>query len=418
MLISSFGNFFKKDAKILTNNIQNLHYAIRGKGLSYNDCAIYENVKFAENTTFLMDLENNLVRVSAGKTLEEINRTLNSYGYELPVTPGTMLITAGGAFASNIHGKSHHVYGAFADQVYEVKYRKNDGSVEIAVENSESFNLLAGSFGLMYEIIELTLKVKKMKSNALSVTHTKCNSIEELMVLMKNSNEPYTVAWFDSSFYLGSNGRGLFMSASELDSNVPKKVKKEIKIPKIPSFILQSNFVMSSMNKIYFNMQKSKKFISEKRAYLYPLDSMLNWDNAFGVDGMFQFQCVIEESVFDDFLVKFKEIMIKNRMVSFVSVLKKFGDVTKRSPLDFPISRGYTIAMDFSAKELNIIGCKELISLVNDFKGKVYLAKDSFLNKVDFSKQYGNAGLMYLIKSIDENQTKGLTSDMLKRLTK
>lgn len=418
MLIKSFGNLFKKQSKLMSKSeIENNHYCVRGSGLSYNDCAIYKNVKFSENTTFLMDLANNQVRVSAGKTLEEINKTLNSYGYELPVTPGTMLITAGGAFASNIHGKSHHIYGAFADQVSEIKYRKNN-QILIAKENSKEFNDLAGSFGILYEITELTLKVKKTKSNSLNVTHTKHNSIEELMSAMQMSSEPYTVAWFDSSFYKGSKGRGVFMSASEADNNVKKITKKKFKIPKLPSFFLQSNFIMSNMNAFYYMFQKSKKFNAEKNSYLYPLDSLVDWDNSFGERGMFQFQCVIDESIFNDFLTEFKEIMIKNKMVSFVSVLKKFGIASKRSPLDFPISNGYTIAMDFAAKDNNIAGCKELINLVNKFNGKNYLAKDSFMNKEDFFCQYRQEGVNFLFNCIDENQVCGLTSDMLSRLTK
>ena len=50
-------------------------------------------------------------------------------GYFLPVTPGTKFISIGGAFASDIHGKNHHIEGVFSDHVTEIKLINQDAEI-------------------------------------------------------------------------------------------------------------------------------------------------------------------------------------------------------------------------------------------------------------------------------------------------
>ena len=66
---------------------------------------------------------------------------------------------------------------------------------------------------------------------------------------------------------------------------------------------------------------------------------------------------------------------------SFLAVLKKFG--SGNGYLSFP-AKGYTLALDFKATNQNIKVAKKLISVVIDFDGKFYLAKDSILQSSEF----------------------------------
>ena len=61
-----------------------------------------------------------ILHIQAGVLLAEILNTFVPKGWFIKVTPGTKLITVGGAIASDVHGKNHHVEGCFSECVEEL----------------------------------------------------------------------------------------------------------------------------------------------------------------------------------------------------------------------------------------------------------------------------------------------------------
>ena len=105
----------------------------RGLGRSYGDSAqngggvvlrLHDQVLDAA-----IDEVAGTVTVPAGVSLDDLLRVAVPRGFFVPVSPGTRFVTVGGAIASDIHGKNHHVEGSFGNHVQRLSLLLADGSV-------------------------------------------------------------------------------------------------------------------------------------------------------------------------------------------------------------------------------------------------------------------------------------------------
>jgi len=102
-----------------------------GNGRSYGDASLQNDIlltrRFSKFLSF--DASTGVLCCQAGVLLSEILEVFMPRGWFLPVTPGTKLITVGGAIAADVHGKNHHVHGSFGQHVLSMDVMRNNGSV-------------------------------------------------------------------------------------------------------------------------------------------------------------------------------------------------------------------------------------------------------------------------------------------------
>ena len=403
MEICGWGRNLKVQAKILrpktVNSIRsfittNKKIIARGLGRSYGDSA---NNNIVIDTTILnkiikFDEKRGLITCESGVSINSINELIVTKGWFMPVTPGTSYVTVGGAIASDIHGKNHHLDGTLTKYILSADIMLSDGEIISMSDNNnvDLFKATCGGMGLTGIIISATIKLKSINSTFIKNTILKTKCLEETIEQLEyNFSSPYSVAWLDCLTRPNNFGKSLIFLGEHLKKNyLEKKFIKPFYIPtKFCSFFLNKN-VVKVFNKIqYLKYFKNKTiYNSHLVKYFYPLDSILNWNLLYGKDGFIQYQFVIPKKNCIKVLKEILNTILIYNQNPFLAVLKVLGPENKNY-LTFP-SEGYTLALDFKFNYDLLKLIRLLDKKIIHNGGRIYLAKDSLMSKNTFKLCY------------------------------
>lgn len=365
-----------------------------GNGRSYGDSCISENiVNFKNHNHFIsFDDANGVLRVQSGVILEEIINVVISKGWFLKVNPGTKLITVGGAIASDIHGKNHHVEGCFSECVNWFSLLLPSGEVINCsrYENEELFLSTCGGMGLTGLIVDVEIQLKKVNSIYINQKTTKTKNLKETFEVFETiKNETYSVAWIDCLSKKNKIGRSLIISGDfDDDGNLNYYPKKRLNIPfYFPSFSLNT-LTVKIFNFLYYNkvIKKSSFKKVEFDSFFFPLDSIRNWNRIYGKKGFTQYQFILPKQESFEGLKSILNEISNSGKGSFLAVLKLYGKENKNY-LSFPLE-GYSLALDFKIEKGLFELLDKLDKIVIKHKGRIYLSKDVRVSKEVFEKGY------------------------------
>ena len=370
-----------------------------GLGKSYGDSCLNSDGILIDtrylNKFISFDNETGLIRVESGVTLKEVLDFSLPRGWFLSVTPGTKLITVGGAIGNDVHGKNHHKNGTFGTHVTQFELVRSDGTRLICSndENSELFRATIGGLGLTGLITWAEFRLMKCPSEYLDAEFIKFSNVDEYFEINEEADKKFdfTVSWVDCTATGGSLGRGIY-SGGNFSNDESVRNKHIENQPKTLPFEMPAINKLSvpMFNMLYYSKQFSKieKTIVHYDPFFYPLDAVTDWNKAYGKTGFLQYQFVIP---FENGKAGIKEILrrVSNSGISsFLVVLKSFGYVKSPGMFSFP-RPGITMAIDFKMygkKTLKLLNY--LDEIVKGAGGILYPAKDARMAASDFQKFY------------------------------
>jgi FAD/FMN-containing dehydrogenase len=365
-----------------------------GNGRSYGDSALAKNIIEVKSHNYFRDFDETkgLLTVQAGVLLSEILESFVPRGWFLKVTPGTKLITIGGAIASDVHGKNHHVEGCFSECVESFTIMLADGLVVSCSHenNHELFLATCGGMGLTGVILEAKIYLKKINSKYIGQTTIKTKNLRETFDAFEEySSSPYSVAWIDCLAKGDEIGKCLLMVGDfKDDGDLSYKRKGKISIPfNFPSFAL-NNLTVRAFNWLYYG--KVGKRVSQQKVeidtFFYPLDAIGNWNRIYGKGGFTQYQCILPKEISYEGLKEILRTISDSGKGSFLAVLKLYGK-ENANYLSFPIE-GYSLALDFKIEKGLFELLEELDRIVLKYKGRIYLTKDVRVSRETFEQGY------------------------------
>jgi decaprenylphospho-beta-D-ribofuranose 2-oxidase len=397
----------------------------RGMGRCYGDSALANAVVSTTewNHYLSFNQQTGLLHCQAGVTFDTILADFMPRGWFLPVTPGTRFISVGGAIASDIHGKNHHVDGTFSNHLIFFHLLTATGEIVKCslTENTELFKLTCGGMGLTGIILDAAFCLKPVASAYLKQTTLKAGSLSEVMELFNaHAKVSNSVAWIDCLKSGKQMGRSLLMlgefaSADELHGKLkanPFTIHKasKLNVPfHFPSFTLNT-YSVKAFNFLYYNKQMKKEMhnVVHYAPFYYPLDSLLNWNRIYGKKGFTQYQFVLPIESSATGIAAILKYIVDNGKASFLSVLKLFGKQDENY-LRFPME-GYTLALDFKISPDLWQFLNELDAMVADFGGRVYLTKDVRMSADFLRRTYPQAEAF--ISGINKYDPKGIFGSM------
>lgn len=391
-----------------------------GKGRSYGDVCLNPNGRLW-TTDFLdhfisFDINTGLLECEAGVLLRDIQRTFVPRGWMLPVTPGTQVVTVGGAIANDIHGKNHHVHGSFGNHIQLLKLQRTAGELLVCGPNQNAswFAATVGGLGLTGVILSAQIQLKKIDGPWLDVETIPYQNLTEFFALADESEAgwEHTVSWVDCA--KKGSVRGIFMRANHANlSNIDAPLTRSPKVmPFTPPISLVNRYSLRPFNALYYNVNVFKAGSNRVHyePFSYPLDNLLEWNRMYGPTGFYQYQSVVpREYGFDAVKSMIAEIS-RSDEGSFLAVLKTFGRKESVGLLSFA-RPGVTLALDFPNKGSKTL---ELFSRLDDIvrhaNGCIYPAKDARM-PIDLFK----AGYPNLPKFMDFRDP-GISSALSRRL--
>ena len=390
--IANWGNYPCIEAEMATPSdraelraylLANTKLIARGNGKCYGDAALSGHIlsTLALDKILHLDLETGIVSCEAGVLLSDLLNLIVPAGWFFHVTPGIKAITAGGAVASDVHGKNHPSKGCFSNWLISLELMTASGDVLTCsrTENTGLFWQTCGGMGWTGIILSVTFRLMQIPSLQMRQKTVIAGNLDEIFRAFEDYQQwPYAAGWLDCTASGTAFGRGTVYFAEHVAGNgeFSRPAPKNRNIPFFfPSWVLNPLSIRLH-NLLMFSRAKAGERLVDLDTYFYPLDSLQNWNRLYGRRGFIQYQFCLPEAQSFDGIRRILETIKSSPETPFLSVLKRHGERAPEAVHSFPI-RGYSLALDFPRTRTVFDLVRRLDEIVWDLGGKIYLTKDA-----------------------------------------
>jgi FAD/FMN-containing dehydrogenase len=394
------------DIERLLRSADGERFIPRGLGRSYSDAHLNPDggVILGERLDKMIafDRETGVLECEGGVPLGDVIDTLLLRGFFPPVTPGTRHVSIGGAIANDVHGKNHHRDGSFGSHVLGITLLTPRGeTIECSPgREPEVFWATVGGLGLTGVILRARIQLQPVESGYLRVNYTRTRDLDETLACLRTGDEGHrhSIAWIDATAKGRSLGRGVVMLGDHAaPDDLPARLRdhpllvargRPLRLPFYVPQLVYNRVGVRTFNRLYSLRHPTRRGVIEPyHRFFHPLDGIEPSYRLAGRKGFVQFQAVYPYEKSVEAMAEVLERVAASGRASFLAVLKAMGPAND-GMLSFP-SAGHTIAIDLVNKGSDL---PELVRGLNEraveLDGRVYLAKDAFLEPAQAAAMY------------------------------
>lgn len=362
-------------------------FIAHAQGMSYGDQALNESVILTHkcNRILSFDKQKGQITAEGGIRLKELLEVVVKEGYLLPVIPGSMHVSLGGAIANDVHGKNQARVGCFGHHLIDFELLTPQQAYQVSrQQHSDLFFATLGGMGLSGIITKARLQLIK----APACVEEQCHYVDDLEACMKALKETslvadYANAWLDLGQAKGT--QGLILSANySLDGSADAFKCRRFPVP----MKLINPVSARLVNMAYLRTKRWQR--KSKTCHILthnnPLDKIENYNYLYGRKGFLQLHALVCENNAIPYIQMILALCARHNTKPILSVAKYFNQ--KGLGLMSFCHPGYSFAIDF----FNTPQARALIDKAHRWlsqnQGRVYLAKDLLLSKEQFKTMY------------------------------
>ncbi|MFL2890192.1 MAG: FAD-dependent oxidoreductase [Pelagibacteraceae bacterium] len=370
-----------------------------------------------------------IITVSSYYKINDILRSVNKFGWTIQSIPGNAEVTIGGCVGNDVHGKDSFKSGNFGASIIELEIILANKKKIICSKNKNSkiFKAVVGGLGLIGIITKVKLKLKKIKKNYITYNFVCKNHKEIVKEIYKTKNYEYVYGWLDMCSKNDKIGRGVIFKSRGLE-NSKIKISSNKFLTSIKNLVKSLIFAFCIKNKLikqlnYFFYKsflfKKKSFVCDYKKICYPLEENgINFKSIISPASFLEIQLIIKKNNLSNGLKKLIEKCHELKIDPCITGIKVHAKNSNYlSFSDNGVSINITHPFNFKNKKEIFKKFKLLHEYVIQKNYKTYIAKDFFLDKKTFFKNYYFSKKFIKVKK-DVDSSDLFYSDFFRRIKK
>jgi len=415
--------------------------AIKGAGNSFSDVYLNSDQLLIDtsslNSIKSFDPKSGIVIVEPGVRIGDLLGMIMPAGWGLVGLSGSINDLIGGMVSSNTHGKDTWKNGNFGQNIASLKIMLANGETIEACsqKNPELLNGVVGGLGFLGIVIEITLRLKPLRSFMVKVTKRRIHDFDQLydfFYSLERSGSEFAYAMLDAFASKKNMGKGTCVSSTYLNfKNCSKsEFKKCLSYQKKKTFLKPEKILekvrpfwgdtaCSIINKLRYSLyhdRLNKPFVQPYSKFQYVWSPLPHFNLIYSPSGFWEFHLIFPKEKAICAFIELLEVSRRFKCQPWICMIKRHKPDT--AYLSFS-GDGLSISMNFSLNHIDSDTlnkyCNTLFEITLKYNGKNYLAKHAIIPRSIFQEMYPQYRKISILKN---KYDPGLvfSSDATKRL--